>query len=118
MRRTLRIRVIAAVVVLAMAGMSAVWIRHTWGTLVPWLDVPSKLNVFGRDYRGPGAPETRAALAATYPDTCLDFIVPPPLWIPLLLPANPCGRHDVVPTIVWLQVGPDDFRAYGLSGGP
>jgi|GEM_PF-3036211 len=104
---------IVLVLILALVLAGALRVRfHQW----PWQVAPDRVGVCGRDFDGPGH---RYTLDQVTREGNVRVGVAPSLHGDLAV----WGRHKTVfgvpgcGTTVYVRVGSDDFRGYGLSGG-
>jgi hypothetical protein len=109
---------IAVIILTGVSGCAELWAVHTYGSLDP-LIVPTKLNVFGRDYRaGDSGPSTREQVLATRGGDPVDILEPAIGAWPFVPPWVGSVTGYATPTTVWLHVGPDAYQRFGLVGGP
>jgi hypothetical protein len=114
---TIRALFVALIVMVGLTGCAELWAVHSYGSLNP-LVVPSQVNAYGRDYhQSQFKPSTRAEVLAAYPDGIDILEAAIGAW-PFVAPWDRSITGYSTPTVVWLHVGPDAYRAYELSGGP
>jgi hypothetical protein len=123
-----RIRVAqrAAALVVVAVGVFALWYRQTYNVW-PGQEASTRIHWCGRDYESSGGtPQTQQQISSHE-----HFLIRPvgqyPLlaWSPQeLFAAVVIGapRKSISPPlcamVVYLQTGPDQYRAYSLEGGP
>jgi hypothetical protein len=130
-RRVLRIVLLfvtaAATVAIFAVAPIAIQNRLTYGTF-DTADAPPRVDYCGRRYYPSERPATetlaqvRAALARDQLHGLTHVGTTPsgmPVITNVMSPTLRAGYHTSVCTMaVWVQTGPDSYRAYGLSGGP
>lgn len=129
MQRSLRYGLAAASGAVLIAGAAFVgdaWAAYaTWGTLGP--GPPPRIEWCGRRYYPSstsltGAQVTSDTAKAAYPAQLREIARSPAGYAVLAAPMSPVDqarfRTQVCAMVVYLRLGPDSYRPYGLSGGP
>jgi hypothetical protein len=124
MRAGARVRgLLLTIAIATTVGLIVVVLYAAWtnGSLDP-RSVPSRLVVDGRTYRAAeeGTDRTRAEIEARCPTRPCPAVLEPVIgaW-PFVLPWDPPELPgELTPMRVYLGVGSDRYREYGLVGGP
>jgi hypothetical protein len=107
-RGAVRLLLAAAVVAIAWLGFHH---YDRWGTVF-WAKAPPKIERCGREWTKSGNP----VVPRSHVPAELHRVATTPGGSAVLSPAGGCPT--TTPGVIWVQLGPDRYEAYGLSGGP